>query len=202
MDLSKLTYSKEGSETRAEAEPISKPEPQNEEAAEPFISPNVPRTYRKPESPLSANLVFVLSGGEKREKDFLHELICQRKIRSLRVAFMSEEGQGLQPYQMKAKWDEIKKTGRFKIDNQPYFLDSADRVFLLSDVDEFYGQLEKFLKDEPDNELCKWIVSNPCFEIWLYYCYKSNPHEDLKCLESEPVASRSQKLKMLGQTIV
>ena len=100
MDLSKLTYSKEGSETRAEAEPISKPEPQNEEGAEPFISPSVPRTYRKPESPLSANLVFVLSGGEKREKDFLHELICQRKIRSLRVAFMSEEGQGLQLYQI------------------------------------------------------------------------------------------------------
>ena len=33
-------------------------------------------------------------------KDFLLELIKQRELNSLRVVFMSEKGQGLQPYQM------------------------------------------------------------------------------------------------------
>lgn len=38
-------------------------------------------------------------------KDFLLELIKQRELNSLRVVFMSEKGQGLQPYQMQEKWE-------------------------------------------------------------------------------------------------
>ena len=100
-------------------------------------------TYSKTDGILSTNLVFVLSGGEKREKDFLRELIRQRELNSLRVAFMSEKGQGLQPYQMQERWIEIQSTGMFKIDSQIYHLDTTDKVFLLSDVDEFYDQLAK-----------------------------------------------------------
>lgn len=61
--------------------------------------------YQKPEGILSTSLIFVLSGGEKKEKDFLRELIKQRELNSLRVVFMSEKGQGLQPYQMQEKWE-------------------------------------------------------------------------------------------------
>lgn len=57
--------------------------------------------YQKPEGILSTSLIFVLSGG----KDFLLELIKQRELNSLRVVFMSEKGQGLQPYQMQEKWE-------------------------------------------------------------------------------------------------
>ena len=64
----------------------------------------VPLAYRKTEGVLSTSLIFVLSGGEKRERDFLLELIRQRELHSLKVAFMSEKGQGLQPYQMQDKW--------------------------------------------------------------------------------------------------
>ena len=31
--------------------------------------------------------------------------IKQRELNSLRVVFMSEKGQGLQPYQMQEKWE-------------------------------------------------------------------------------------------------
>lgn len=58
--------------------------------------------YQKPEGILSTSLIFVLSGGGK---DFLLELIKQRELNSLRVVFMSEKGQGLQPYQMQEKWE-------------------------------------------------------------------------------------------------
>lgn len=45
-------------------------------------------------------------------------------------------------------------------------------------------------------------MSNPCFEIWLYYCYLNEPEKDLKCLVSEPVATRSKELKALGPMLV
>lgn len=162
----------------------------------------VSAAYKKAEGVLSASLVFVLSGGEKREKDFLRELIMQRELHSLRVAFVSEKGQGLQPYQMQIRWNEIRSSGAFRINSQTYHLDAADRVFLLSDMDEFYGQLKKIFKTHSDDKQAKWIVSNPCFEIWLYYCYLNNPTKDLECLALEPVATRSKKLKALGSTVV
>ena len=158
--------------------------------------------YQKTEGFLSTNLVFVISGGEKREKDFLRELIKQRDLHSLRVAFMSEKGQGLQPYQMQDKWEQIQSVGEFKINSQDYHLASNDKVFLLSDVDEFYNQLEKIFKNNSGNQQGKWIVSNPCFEIWLYYCYLNNPDKDLEILRFESVEKRSKKLKFLGNSIV
>ena len=158
--------------------------------------------YQKTEGFLSTNLVFVISGGKKREKDFLRELIKQRDLHSLRVAFMSEKGQGLQPYQMQDKWEQIQSVGEFKINSQDYHLASNDKVFLLSDVDEFYNQLEKIFKNNSGNQQGKWIVSNPCFEIWLYYCYLNNPDKDLEILRFESVEKRSKKLKFLGNSIV
>ena len=62
-----------------------------------------------------------------------------------------------------------------------------DKVFLLSDVDEFYDQLEKIFKGNQTDVQGRWVVSNPCFEIWLYYCY---------------LDSRSKKMKALGNTLV
>lgn len=51
-------------------------------------------------------------------KDFLLELIKQRELNSLRVVFMSEKVQGLQPYQMQEKWEQIQLTGEIKIESQ------------------------------------------------------------------------------------
>lgn len=201
MDLSKLTYSKNDLD-RAPSKPILKPTIERQEVK---VAPNVLKmspAYQKTEGVLSTSLVFVLSGGEKREKDFLRELIRQRELHSLRVAFMSEKGQGLQPYQMQERWNEIQFTRTFKIDSQIYHLDTTDKVFLLSDVDEFYDQLEKIFKNNSNDEQSQWIVSNPCFEIWLYYCYLNDPENDLSCLMSEPIITRSKKLKALGPTIV
>lgn len=201
MDLSKLTYSKSDS-GKTPLKPVPKTTIESNEGIGGSDVLKVSPAYSKTDGILSTNLVFVLSGGEKREKDFLRELIRQRELHSLRVAFMSEKGQGLQPYQMQERWSEIQSTGMFKIDSQIYHLDTTDKVFLLSDVDEFYDQLEKIFKNRSNDEQGQWIVSNPCFEIWLYYCYLDNPEIDLECLVSEPVATRSRKLKTLGPMLV
>lgn len=202
MDLSKFTYSK-GDSGMTPLKPVPKTTTESNEGITGRtdvlkFSP----AYSKTDGVLSTSLVFVLSGGEKREKDFLRELIRQRELHSLRLAFMSEKGQGLQPYQMQERWSEIQSTGMFKIDGQVYHLDTTDRVFLLSDVDEFYGQLEKIFKNRSNEEQGQWIVSNPCFEIWLYYCYLNEPVKDLESLVSESVALRSKKLKTMGNLLV
>ena len=44
--------------------------------------------------------------------------------------------------------------------------------------------------------------SNPCFEIWLYYCYLDSPEKVLGCLKTEPITTRSKKMKALGNTLV
>lgn len=126
-------------------------------------------------------------------KDFLLELIKQRELNSLRVVFMSEKVQGLQPYQMEEKWEQIQLTGEIKIESQLFQLDTMDKVFLLSDVDEFYDQLEKIFKGNQTDVQGRWVVSNPCFEIWLYYCYLANPEKVLGCLKTEPITTRSKK---------
>lgn len=89
MDLSKLTYSKEDSARTPADAPLNKATTENKDGSGMSETIKVPLAYRKTEGVLSTNLVFVLSGGEKRERDFLLELIRQCELRSLKVAFMS-----------------------------------------------------------------------------------------------------------------
>ena len=157
--------------------------------------------YRKAEGDFSYSLLCVISGGTKRERDFLKELIKGNKLSSLRVIFVSKEGQGLHPYQMQERWNEIQNEGTLAIDGRPFKLDSFDKVFLLSDVDEFYEQLVRIKKDKSAVDTGEWIISNPCFEIWLYYCFKNNPEVDLAILKDSPISNRSQKLKNICHSL-
>lgn len=164
--------------------------------------PNQLKGYEKADGVMSYSIVCVISGGEKRERDFLLTLIRQQNLRSLRVAFISKEGQGLQPYQMQEKWEEIQRTKIVSINNRIFYLDDMDKVFLLSDVDEFYEQLVKIREGHSEENSGQWIISNPCFEIWLYYCFCNKPEEDLTSIESLAPKQRSQEMKQLGHTAI
>ena len=74
------------------------------------VAPCQLKGYEKTDGVMSYSIICVISGGEKRERDFLKTLIRQKDLHSLRVAFISKEGQGLQPYQMQEQWEEIQKT--------------------------------------------------------------------------------------------
>ena len=149
--------------------------------------------YEKNEGVFSYDIVYVISGGERKEWLFLLELITQKHIHSLRVVFESKANQGLQPYQMQELWKRIEVSREICVDGENYQLDAVDRVFLLSDVDEFYEQLIQIEgKNEPEHQ---WIISNPCFEMWLYYCFRDSPQGDLAIIEPLPVSQRSQEMK-------
>ena len=59
------------------------------------MTSGVPSMYSKSDGTLPYELVFVISGGTKRERDFLKVLIKGTGPSSLRVIFLSKEGQGL-----------------------------------------------------------------------------------------------------------
>lgn len=166
------------------------------------LAPRQLKGYEKTDGVMSYSIICVISGGEKRERDFLKTLIRQKDLHSLRVAFISKEGQGLQPYQMQEQWEEIQKTKTIAIDDRTFQLDEMDKVFLLSDVDEFYEQLVRILESHVVEDQGEWIISNPCFEIWLYYCFCDKPLEDFASIIPLSPKQRSQELKHLGHNIV
>ena len=166
------------------------------------VAPRQLKGYEKTDGVMSYSIICVISGGEKRERDFLKTLIRQKDLHSLRVAFISKEGQGLQPYQMQEQWEEIRKTKTIAIDDRAFQLDEMDKVFLLSDVDEFYEQLVRILESHVVEDQGEWIISNPCFEIWLYYCFCDKPLEDFASIIPLSPKQRSQELKHLGHNIV
>lgn len=166
------------------------------------MASDVPSMYSKSDGTLPYELVFVISGGAKRERDFLKVLIMGTGPSSLRVIFLSKEGQGLHPDQMQERWKDIRTSGIVDTDMQKFQLDVMDKVFLLTDVDEFYDKLVDILREKTEDDNGEWVISNPCFEIWLYYCYLNNPEEDLAVLKELSLAKRSQTMKSLGDALI
>ena len=166
------------------------------------MASDVPSMYSKSDGTLPYELVFVISGGAKRERDFLKVLITGTGPSSLRVIFLSKEGQGLHPDQMQERWKDIRTSGIVDTDMQKFQLDVMDKVFLLTDVDEFYDKLVDILREKAEDDNGEWVISNPCFEIWLYYCYLNNPEEDLAVLKELSLSKRSQTMKSLGGALI
>lgn len=166
------------------------------------MASDVPSMYSKSDGTLPYELVFVISGGAKRERDFLKVLIKGTGPSSLRVIFLSKEGQGLHPDQMQERWKDIRTSGIVDTDMQKFQLDVMDKVFLLTDVDEFYDKLVDILREKAEDDNGEWVISNPCFEIWLYYCYLNNPEEDLAILKELSLSKRSQTMKSLGGALI
>lgn len=214
MDFSKFSYKKDDSEqepkksicyreneeqTNAEDRQINVGDSEANNVITPFnLSPN----YQKGDSFREPSLIFIISGGEKREKDFLKELISGKKSSVLKALFLSKKGQGLLPDKMQEQWQQIRTEGKFIIDDQTYYLEKIDEVFLLSDVDDFYNKLQKILSSKAMDDSGRWIISNPCFEIWLYYCYKNDPNRDLSCVKSCSPNKLSQELKQRCDKVV
>ena len=214
MDFSKFSYKKDDSEQepktsicyRENEEQTDVEDRQTDvghsEANNVITASNVSPDYQKGDSFREPSLIFIISGGVKRERFFLQELINSKKSTALKALFLSKKGQGLLPDQMQEKWQEFREQGEFTIDDKSYCLDEIDEVFLLTDVDEFYKQLQDILSSKSNDDIGRWIISNPCFEIWLYYCYKNDPNNDLDCITSFSTDKRSQELKRCCNEIV
>lgn len=154
-------------------------------------------------------LFFVLSGGEKRERNYLEQLKKQG-YRSLRLIFVAPQGKksgrnkqshpGSSPRDLKTYWLNVchgEDEHEVSIDGVSYQINPIDRIFFLTDLDSFRSELQKLLVEDSDAPY-RWIISNPCFEMWLYYSYcEDDPTEKLSELIPMDEVARPKRLKSL-----
>ena len=132
--------------------------------------------YSKGEPKLEVKIIYILSGGSEREKDYFKPIIKDRQIRNVKIAFRSRKGQGLKPYELISLANEFSHSKKFVTEeNVAYNIENGDILYLIQDVDEFGSELATLFRTDYDKDMIKWIVSNPSFEVWLFYHYFDNP---------------------------
>ncbi len=59
-----------------------------------------------------------------------------------------------------------------------------DRVYVVTDVDDFGPQLVRLRNDPRALEGIELVISNPCFEVWLV-CHKTRPDRDRRRVQQQ-----------------
>lgn len=138
------------------------------------VDAQAPETdYAKSAPYADSSIVFIVSGGAVKERKYFSRLMNIESDR-FRLVFICKEGQGLVPAQMQREVEEALEEECFEDYGHElvhYF--EGDRIYLVTDVDEFGHSLEELTKKNDDRY--SWIVSNPCFEIWLFYHFFDDP---------------------------
>lgn len=201
MKIENLNYSKgDASKKIIEVSPIDESESKVLDTITGLEPP--PVDYAKGTPYLSTRIMFILSGGSKRERDYFRPLKTDGHVRSIKIAFRSKDGQGLKPYELKTIAEEFIERKQFVTeDNKTYRIEKDDIIYLLQDVDEFSDELKMHLADVNSQTQYKWIISNPSFEIWLYYHYADTTAPLSKGINMS-VRDRSNWLKEHLNTIV
>jgi len=200
MDLSKLDYSREKG-----AKGLSSVFSNGEDAsdnvtgiAEPIEQESIslPDDYSKKAGKLRPVIIFIISEGEEKERNYFTELNKQKEITSVHIAFISKKEQGLTPDQAGdlAK-DYLNNKVFIDYENNPSRIERDDIIYIVHDVDEYESKLKYILRDW-SIENAEWIISNPCFEIWLYYHFFDSPLPNLESIMHLPSAKRSGALKV------
>jgi hypothetical protein len=180
--------------------------PQEEESTSPVQQGYdvAPLSYRKGEGVLSSRIICVISGGTDRERSLLNEVERKKSFKQLQVIFVSSKTAplpqgGLTPKMMKAVYDKVIGEGVICLNDREIHLQDIDKIYLFTDVDHYYNELKELLLHASPREKEDWIISNPDIEIWIYYCYRNNAHEDLcEVLEAPSESMRSTLLKTVN----
>lgn len=206
MNLGKFRYSKEsGNKEENSPHPVSRAIRTDEPGVSKLL--DVPSHYSKEEGRLTPCLICVISGGTDRERDLLTEIEKRETFNRLNVIFLSsktvpslKEG-GLTPKMMKDFYDRIQQRGKINLKNRLIDFKVIDKVFLFTDVDHYYDELTDIFSSLAKKERDEWIVSNPCIEIWIYYCYRDKPEDELhRIIETKEDSKRSSLLKFVNGT--
>lgn len=129
---------------------------------------DIPISYSKQDGTFSPALFIIISGGEEKERKYLAKISDVNNFPRISIEFISQKMQGLSTMQLLDKANEIKE----RLD-QSIIEEFPDSIYLLSDRDHFYPEIQAIIPECKEKGYTL-IVSNPCFEIWLYYSYFSN----------------------------
>lgn len=160
--------------------------------------------YEKAYGEIEPKLYFVISGGTKREKNFLSTLIYDKSnsFPSLKLIFLTtkEGAGGLTPNMMYQEYNKILSSGIISYKDKDLTVSSIDDFYMITDVDHYYEELKTIMST--DNSRCKWIISNPDFEVWLYYCFFCDPEKDLRSIVCEQPSKRSTLMKQVNASLM
>jgi len=130
------------------------------------LSPTQNQTedYQKQDLEILPKAFFILiSGGESREKDYFKIISFHDKFERIKLDFVADPLK-LSPDGM-FEIAQYKKT-RYKSSKNTD--EDPDKIYLISDVDDFMTELLR-IKPKCLDEGFSLIISNTCFEVWLYY---------------------------------
>ncbi|MFA8300017.1 MAG: RloB family protein [Hyphomicrobiales bacterium] len=145
------------------------------------LNQNIPDNYQKHDGTLSATLIHIISGGEKREKDYFGFFIARRTIfPRIKLTFTTDKG-GYDVNNLTEKAIAVRTKSR-----------KNDKVYAVTDVDHFYSQIKDKLPECKEYNI-DMIISNPCFEIWLLYHKTDKPPTYLSSLDTIKIPKALKK---------
>jgi hypothetical protein len=144
------------------------------------------KNYRKKDSFSSPKSFFVIvSGGEVRERNYFQKISNQDNSGRIKIEFIADPKQ-LNP-------DGLLEIAKYKQEHYKTSQESTpDRIFIVSDIDHFYNDLVRISPECKEKDILL-IISNPCFEIWLYYGKIPNKPTDFIIPEDHLKISKSFK---------
>ena len=171
-----------------EFEGISKSAPQLQSVASP-LNITVDDRYIKPESFKEAkSFIVIFSGGKETEKKYFHILGNSKLFPDFRCDFLPEPKfkNGMEPLVFDFAETQIERYKSSESESSP------DKYYIVSDVDDFYESLVRN-KERCDSMGASLVISNPCFEVWLYYSKFSDCFEG--CVMPQDKHKYSQTIK-------
>ncbi len=164
---------KQGKYSKSNPEREMRAEPEKNNVAVDFplqpFSTNIALTFQKPNKELLPKTFFVIiSGGEKREKDYFRIISNRDKFKRIKIEFIADPNK-LSP---KGMFEIALLRKAHYISSQDENTENPDKIFLVSDVDLFLQELLE-IKPKCEEEQLHLIISNSCFEVWLYYAHRS-----------------------------
>jgi len=129
----------------------------------------LPLSYQKLSIEATPSVFFVIiSGGQVREKNYFKLISNHDRFKRIKIDFIADPKK-LSPKGM-YEIAEYRKAHLASSQNEG---DAPDIIFLVSDVDHFMDELIE-IKPKCSAEHFHLIISNSCFEVWLYYAYFSD----------------------------
>ncbi|MDO9635221.1 MAG: RloB family protein [Paludibacter sp.] len=122
--------------------------------------------YQKPDVEEMPKAFFIIiSGGESREMNYFRIISANDRFKRIKLEFIADPLK-LSPdgmYEL-AQYKQARYATSRNEDAEP------DKIYLISDVDHFMNELLR-IKPKCTTDGFHLIISNSCFEVWLYFAY-------------------------------
>ena len=147
---------------------------------------NISSDYLKIGKERNTAFFVIISGGEKREKQYFSPLFDNIRFRRIRIKFITKPKEGIQKISRLIAIADAEKNSLSDSENP----DIPDSYFIVTDRDHFEPEIRAKMF-ECKTKGYSLIVSNPCFEVWLYYGYFSErpKKEEIPCTDIKQMSS-------------